>query len=397
MPLFKGALTATRCRVVGTLPTAAQWEENLEAAWFREPLSPTVVRSAGFCVVDEPTLCAGADLNRWLIHDWVLLGWRIDEKRIDGARFKAELNARIKAWCKANARDRVPASVREEMKETLKLDMLRQTLPSLKVIEIAISLTQGVALFCTAAEAPLEEIRKALFRVTGVRFPADGHLGMRGTAADEGAFDQALRVADQDWDPRQVTWVRPGGSGQVVADDEPLRFSRAASAAGFLGWLWALTEEGDGSVMLGDGNRVVLAIQTEVGLAMPTSEHDEVTVRLDAPGTADEARAGLRKGRIPTRLGMWLRREDREYSFILTGSPFGLKAIKLPTQVKSGDLVEVWLDRMYCYEELVWALEQLLAHYIEVCHDDVEGPAAVARWVAGLAVREDEAGFEEVE
>jgi hypothetical protein len=393
MPLLKGALTTTRCQILGTLPT--DWEDALAGAWFREPLSPTVKRSAGFCIVDEPTLCDGADLNRWLFQGWVLLGWRIDEKKLDGARFKAELQARTKAWCKANSRDRVPAAAKEEMKEQLTFDMLQRTLPSLKVIEIAISLQNGIALLGTAAEAPLEGIRKALYRATGLRFPADGHLGSRDHPKDPKAFEGAMAVADRSWDPRSVTWSMPGGSSQVLADEDPLRFSRAASAAGFLGWLWGLTEAEDGSVLLEGGERVVLAIQNEVGLAMSDAAHDEVTVRLDQPGASDEARAGLRKGRIPTRLGMWLRREDREYAFTLTGSPFGLKAIKLPTQVKTGSVEEVWLDRAFCYEELVSILEELLLHYVEVCTDPVEGAAAVARWAEGLAMRDDEAGFEE--
>lgn len=392
MPLLKGALTATRFKVVGDFPD--DWVEALESHWFRPSLSPTVKRTVGWCVIDAPEEGGAEAINRWSLPNYILLGYRIDEKKINKPMFKALLQVRIKAWCKANARERVPASVKQELSETLEMEMLQQTLPSLKVIEVAISLVDRWALIGSMAEGMIEEILKALFKVTGLRFLLDGHLGSVDSIGNELEVDRTMAAARHFWDPKATTWVAPaitGGRPEEEEEDLPIRFEHLSAGAGFLGWLWSVGLEG-GELRMGDGAQITIALQEEVRLATLLATHDEVVLRLDEPSASEEARTALNAGRFPTKVGVFVRREDREYTFTLSAAPFGLSAIRLPTQVRTGSIEEVWLDRAFCYEEIVWIVEDLLRQYIAISHDPVRGAKWVRAWSTWM---ENPDGFEE--
>lgn len=390
MPLLKGALTATRFKVVGAFPD--DWVEAMEPHWFRPSLSPTVKRTVGWCVVDAPEEGGAEAINRWSLPNYILLGYRIDEKKINKPMFKALLQVRIKAWCKANARERVPASVKQGLSETLEMEMLQQTLPSLKVIEVAISLNDRWALIGSMAEGTLEEIRKAVFKVTGLRLLQDGHLGSADSIGGESEVDKTVAVARHFWDPKATTWAAPAlRVGRPEEEDAPIRFEHLSAGAGFLGWLWSVGLEG-GEAQMADGGQITVALQEEVRLATLLATHDEVVLRLDEPSASEEARTALNAGRFPTKVGVFVRREDREYTFTLSASPLGLAAIRLPTQVRTGSIEEVWLGRAFCYEEIVWIVESLLREYIAISHDPVRGPKWVRAWSAWM---ENSEGFEE--
>lgn len=385
MPILSGPVSSIRFRVYGELPeTASQWEDALASCWFRPPLSPTVKRASGFCVLTRP-LGETHDINDWAFNHYMLFGWRIDEKKVDGRRFKAELAERIKVWCAANNRPRCPAAVREELKEMLEMELLQGMKPSLRVIGVLVNVDKGYVLLDSSNTAIVEEITKVFHRELGVRLVEDGHAGESILGAPTPAFP-ALFAS---FDPRSGS-VLPGAES-VALEVAPNRFSGTA-LSGFFAWLWGHGQTGNDQMVLADGIAVSFAIVDEARFASRAATHDEVVVRLQDPSGSAEARAAVKADRVPTSIRLFLRREDREYTMALSGPSLSISALKLSQMVKSGDTAEVLYDRMFLYEELVWILEALVELYIAEALTP-EGRAGMkARWMEWLGEGEAAGG-----
>jgi hypothetical protein len=357
MPLLTGALSATRFRVYGTIPqTPSQWEDALASFWFRAPASPAVKRVAGFCALTRPL--AEPTVQDWSFNHYVLLGWRIDEKKIDARRFKAELAERMGVWCKMNSRPRCPAAVREELKETLEMEMLQAMRPSLRVIGVLVNLDTGVLLLDSSNTTVVEEITKVFHREIGLRIIEDGYAGESIVEAPTPAFP----VLFSSFDPRSGSVAL--GTESTAVEVAPVRFSGTA-VSGFFAWLWGMEQAGEEQLTLEDGIPVRFSLVEEVRFAQGEATHDEVVVRIEAPSGSAEAKEAAKADRVPTGIRLFLRREDREYTMGLSGPLLSPTGIKLPQQVKTGETAEVLYDRMFLYEEVVWILEQFIRLYVE--------------------------------
>lgn len=134
-------------------------------------------------------------------------------------------------------------------------------------------------------------------------------------------------------------------------------------SADFYLWLWYRSEVQNGKFTLEDGS--ALEVYLDDRLALRETGDDKPTTLLtgDSPGTTPEARAAVSGGKVPKEVRLLIRREDREYHVTLRGSRVGIAQAKLPTQVKTGEVLEVLLDRMFVYEELHWLVSGLLRQF----------------------------------
>ena len=171
MGILKGALTARRYRVDGEPPENFRdlYIEALNRDAFREPLSPVHKEEvAGWTQVHNLLDTTFDDINRWLYNEYAVLALRVDKKVLPATYFRAHLEKRKQAWCAANGRERVPAKVKEELKELLEEEMLRQTLPKVQVTELVWNVAEGWALFHSASEVANDRFRKFFHRTFGM-------------------------------------------------------------------------------------------------------------------------------------------------------------------------------------------------------------------------------------
>jgi hypothetical protein len=142
---------------------------NREA--FVDFLSPTAKGSrSGLARIDAPLACPPDfdDGSLWVLHPTVVLAWREDTKKVPPKRLKAALDEATKAWCKANLRDRCPAMVKTEIKESIELALLPRCMPASKVVNIVWNFVEGWVLLSTRSASAVEGIRKRLHRAFGV-------------------------------------------------------------------------------------------------------------------------------------------------------------------------------------------------------------------------------------
>lgn len=172
MGILKGALSARRYRILGELPDGFtdSFIESLNTNQFREPQSPTHKgETMGWCQVHNLLDVDFSDINLWLYNHYALFALRVDKKAVPAKLLRAHLQKRMEAWCKANNRPKVPAAVKEELRETLELEMLQKCLPRVQTWEVAWNMQQGWALFTNDAELPNERFQKHFLKTFGLR------------------------------------------------------------------------------------------------------------------------------------------------------------------------------------------------------------------------------------
>lgn len=167
--ILKGALSVRRYRVEGEVPEGREWlMEALNANAFQEPLSPVHKEErAGWVQIHNLLDLEFHDINLWLYNQYALFALRIDKKTVPAKLFKARLEKEIEAWKRQTGRERIGAREKEEIKERLELDMLRQTLPKVNVCEVEWNLTDGQVAFHNQSDKVNDLFRKLFHRSFG--------------------------------------------------------------------------------------------------------------------------------------------------------------------------------------------------------------------------------------
>jgi hypothetical protein len=134
----------------------------------------------------------------------------------------------------------------------------------------------------------------------------------------------------------------------------------------FLLWLWWTTDASGGSLDLGEGiGPVDLWVDTRLSFGLPGGDRAAVVLTGDNPSAGPEARAALQGGKVLRDLALGLRREGREFSFLLRAPRLDLSAVHLPQEV-TGEGEATLYDRMFLYEELHRVLATLFLRFAAV-------------------------------
>ncbi len=127
----------------------------------------------------------------------------------------------------------------------------------------------------------------------------------------------------------------------------------------FFVWLWYVTDRDGGTVNLGE-EAGVIEVWIDERLSFRTHDEDKARAVLTGEDAASclESRAAMASGKVVRDLRLRLRKEEREYTFVLRGSHLDLAGVKLPDHAPDGE-DELLYERMFLYEE-VWFLMRAL-------------------------------------
>lgn len=172
MGVVSGAMTVARFRVVGDLPEGwrEEYRDRLNKFAFRDPPQGAGKEEVeGWVQVHNLLDAEFDDYNRWLYNDVILIALRVDKKRLPAKLFKATFEKRCAKWCAEKEVERCPASVRQEIKETLEEEWLARTLPTVSVTEAAWHINRGWLLVHSLSETVAERYRKRFFQTFGLK------------------------------------------------------------------------------------------------------------------------------------------------------------------------------------------------------------------------------------
>lgn len=179
MGLLKGGLTARTYRVDGSLPSGWReaYRDRLNGAAFREPPTPQGKEELeGWVQVHNLLDTSFDDLNRWLYDPFAVFALRIDKKTLPAKLFRAQLEKDVEAWAEERGVDRVPASVKGELKDKLEDAWLARTLPRVALTEVVWHVTEGWVLVGSLSEKACERVRIRFHRTFGLELHAASPL-----------------------------------------------------------------------------------------------------------------------------------------------------------------------------------------------------------------------------
>lgn len=168
MGILKGALTCRRFHVEGDVPPdfRAVYADALDEHQFRERKAAGVGEEV-FGWVHAQNLLDNEfeDTGRWLYNHYVYAALRVDKKTLPSKLFKAMLEKRQQEWCEANGREKAPSGTRRELKESLEIELLHKTLPTVSHVEFCWNIVDRWCIFHSTSEKACDRFR-TMFRNT---------------------------------------------------------------------------------------------------------------------------------------------------------------------------------------------------------------------------------------
>ncbi|MCB2188617.1 MAG: recombination-associated protein RdgC [Deltaproteobacteria bacterium] len=343
MGIINGSATITRYKIEGDLPPGFKdfIDERIRRFAFRDIEEGTEELAVGWTSAHD-MLDTDFAFASYALDPFIMLGMRVDRRKVSAAALTKY--TRIETAKVRDLREgRKPARAeRLEIKERVRLVLLRGTRPASKLFEVCWDTARGEVWFGNASQANLD-LFTDLFRRS---------------------FDLGLKPLEQ---PHPA--------------DEPLPGQE------FLTWLWYLSEEADApemtkghgvEVMLGD--RLVLA-------PPPGQEGSQVTVK-DSEGDLAEAREALRQGKRVECLRLGLSVDGEEFWLTLRASGLGASALRMPPAAGQEDGPEGQvLERVALLQEVLGSLDRLFANFQALRQKD-DG-AALSQSLEAWFQRED--------
>lgn len=246
------------------------------------------------------------------------------ERRIPEALLRAECRMLELAQMQAEGTDRLPATVRREIRQQVTDRLLPQMPPTLRGIHL------------------LHEPGDKILYTTAL---SDKQLD-----AFQIGFSQAIGFAGVPVQPDTASLQRRNKS---IRDWPPVSFSAEVEAEhvsndpglDFLMWLWFVAEARGGMVKLGDlGNWAVL-IEGPLTFVMEGSGAHEAIVRRGEPRFGAETKAALLSGKKLRRAKLTLARDDQSWTCTFDGPSFVIRGLKLPEGEKL-DTISKFQERM---------------------------------------------------
>lgn len=151
MGLLQGAFSLKRFLVLGPVPEEAELLSGLEAHRFRPFEDGLEEERSGFVDWRNP-LIIPPDPVFALQDRFALFALRIDTRRVPALLLRAEADLRLQQVMKEKDLPRIGKETRISVQDEVKVDLLKQVLPTPRMVEVAWDLKGGV-LWTTASSS----------------------------------------------------------------------------------------------------------------------------------------------------------------------------------------------------------------------------------------------------
>lgn len=299
--------------------------------------------------------------HRICLERFVYLAMRVDRTAPPASVLKSYRKMEEQAALEAGGREFLSKTERRLAKESAdrraqdeaKKGMYRRV----SAYPLVLDLEDGVVYFSNLGTSATERLAR-LFADTFQATLAPATL-------DEVAFRAAhkLDVARgfEDASPSYFADPPPGaenGNGSAFAPGD-----RSFLGREFLSWLWHGIDENEGVFDVSRGQTVTLAIRKNMQLACMHDVTGRATITNDAPAASPEARAALRIGKQPTRIGLLMGTRSEDWSFALDATKWQVSGLVIPPSEEKDPTARL-IDRFTRVREHALTLDGLLQSFL---------------------------------
>jgi len=131
-----------------------------------------------------------------------------------------------------------------------------------------------------------------------------------------------------------------------------------------LTWIWFESELFEQRFSIEGFGECELFLEKKLDLeTAPELEKETTKLTGVAPSGTTEAKEALRRGKLPTRARIVIRREEQEFALVLDADALALSGVKIPALLK-GEGDDPFYERIQFIEELEGAIEALYREFL---------------------------------
>lgn len=344
MSVLSGSFPARRYHVKNLANTPPNYfemlREGLVAGNFVEKLGIWSGVRTGWCSLDNYLNPDPSD--QCMVGEYAVFGFRVDTRNAPAGLVRAKLDRAVRAWKAEHNAKAIPKDVKQELRESVTDEVLSNTSPRTKVIDVAWDTVNDWVVLGNLSES----VAEAFVRQFSASFPG---------------------LALELWQP--------------FGTEEDLLSDLEDRAANFYLWLWWSIDTGEdlhGVESIAVDGKVVLSGST-----------GETSVSSEDVNRVVEVRPALRSGKRPISMKLRFECDGLEYVFTLNGSRMFIPALKLPESAvdkKSRlDREAAILDRLGAYDALQTTLEAWIKDFLALHTDGAKWSAvstSLNEWMA---------------
>jgi len=255
------------------------------------------------------------------IGELIVFTVRRDERRIPGAVFRREFLKASKTRIQELGVERLPKSVKEELRDLVRLDLLTKVFPVTATADVIWNTTTNALYFSTSSSKLLDSLQD-LFRMSFDEFSLELEHPYSKCSA-------LLSVPDQ----KEFTKLNRTTSDAFLDNVEANQWLGTE----FASWLLYQTLESDSVYKTLDNEEVVTFVGEKITLV---AESDEGLQRVTLSGPQKEfkeALMSLAQGKLPTMIQQNFEFHEDRYSMSLDLATFQFAGVKSPKLVLDSD------------------------------------------------------------
>jgi hypothetical protein len=259
------------------------------------------------------------------------LNLRIDTNKVPGARRKALQAQEEAALAKNNPSGFISKNQKREAKDTVERSLEQEIKDGKhrrsRLVPVLWNL-ETAHVYTNASGATLEKLNEIMERTFGVE--------LQGRSAGELAAIYCNRdnVGSKVFDDlRPTRFVRgPEGDGQVPDYPWVAKGSEPKNFLGneFLLYLWYMSDAKSGAVTTQNGKDITIFIDRSLELDCAYGQTGRETLRGDGPSRSQEAKTGLRMGKVPRKAYFIIDHEREQYGLTLNPESMTFSSVGLP-------------------------------------------------------------------
>lgn len=357
MGLLKGTVTATKYRVIGTVPDDFRnyIDERIKRFAFSGLSTGEAEKSIGWTSIDN-ILDTDFSFANYSIADYLIFSLRIDRKVVPSALLKLKVLEAEKELLTQRGTDKIYKAEMTDLRDRVRLSLMNQTPPIPSTFEVCWNVSEGWLLFGSLSEKVKEDFVDLFSRT----------------------FNLSLRP----FVPWDMKYVETSTASRLVSlfDGSPSNSesSQGSGDAGstdlsflgrdFLTWLWFKSEERGGSVMVPNvGDAEVLFVRKLI-LESGEGPYSETVSCQGMHSNLTEGKSALRRGKKikEARLKLALGTDETEFSF--KADTFQFQTLKFPPsftmEEDEKDREGRILERISIAEKAIGLMEQLFSFFL---------------------------------
>jgi recombination associated protein RdgC len=340
MGLLKGPLTFSRFTVAGALPTdfGDMVQRQIRRYAFQDLAAEGQEKILGWTGIAN-VLDTDFQNATYVWGDYLLFSLRIDRRSVPPSLLKIRALEAEQQHLRETGRRKIDKTAREQIRESLRQDLLRRLPPTPSFHEVCWSVSSGRLLFTSLAEKVMQDFQD-LFKAS---------------------FD-LVPLPFAPWSPQDLDKGNMNIIGTMQAKESPAVDPKTAGRE-FLTWLWFKSEERNGMILIpGIGETEVQFVRRLV-LESGDGEYSESVVCQGMHADLKEGREALRQGKKIREARLQLTRDAATWEFTFKADRFEFQSLKMPVVMDADEEQDNRdgriLERIYLLETAVDCMDRL--------------------------------------